>query len=84
MGDPEGMDDLAMDLAFRLSREREKLALEMLDLGLKPDDGWRIVEEIRSTASGTVIVLRPIHMRLPLPSIEKAVQVGPDGHAPGA
>jgi hypothetical protein len=82
--DPDRIDELAMELAFRISRARESLAAEMLTLGLTSDDGWRIVEEIRSSISGTLLVLKPLHLRLPTPNIEKAVQIGPDGHSPPA
>ncbi len=73
------IDSLASDLAARIERARGELIARMQALGLEPADGWRVGEEIRSTMSGTVFVLRPVHIRLDGPDIEATVQVGHDG-----
>jgi hypothetical protein len=51
----------------------------MHGLGLRPSDGWRIREEIRSNMAGTLFVLRPVHRRLDDPGIETVVLIGHDG-----
>jgi hypothetical protein len=66
------MDDklvevLAADVSRRITDARERLAAKMLELGLHRKDGWRIVEELRSTVEGTEWVFRPVHLREPSP-----------------
>ena len=77
--DSEIIDLLATDLAARIADARTELMSRMRGLGLDPDNGWRIREELRSTMSGTVFVLRPVHMKLDGPDIEATIQVGHDG-----
>jgi hypothetical protein len=77
------IDSLASELAARIEGARGELLARMRALGLDPADGWRVREEIRSTMSGTVFVLRPVHMKLDGPDIETTVQVGHDGHPIG-
>jgi hypothetical protein len=74
-------DFLSTELTEKLARARDDLLARMNALGLTPKDGWRIAEEVRSTMSGTMIVLRPVHMRLKEPAIESAVEIGRDGRA---
>lgn len=78
--DPE-IGRLATDLASHIARARANLLERMLDLGLSVGKGWRIAEEIRSSASGTVVFLRPIHVRYVSPDLEMTVQIGHDGRA---
>jgi hypothetical protein len=75
------VDLLSNDLAQHLMRAREDLMAQMGTLGLSAKDGWRITEEVRSTMSGTLIVLKPIHVRLAEPGLESSVHVGRDGRA---
>ena len=77
--DQEPTDYLAADLAARIALARGELIARMRSMGLEPDEGWRIREELRSTMSGTVFVLRPVHMRLDSPDIETTIQIGHDG-----
>jgi len=77
--DSESIDYLTADLAVRIAEARTDLTSRMRRLGLDPDNGWRIREELRSTMSGTVFVLRPVHMKLDGPDIEATIQVGHDG-----
>jgi hypothetical protein len=79
----EPIDSLASELAARIESARGELLARMRALGLDPVDGWRVREEIRSTMSGTVVVLKPVHMRLDAPDIEATVQIGHDGHPVG-
>ena len=47
--------------------------------GLFERDGWRVVETMRSTASGTELVLRPLHLHLPSPEgLECVVEIDED------
>ena len=77
--DSETIDFLAADLAVRIAQARTDLMSRMRGLGLDPGNGWGIREELRSTMSGTVFVLRPVHLKLDGPDIEATIQVGHDG-----
>jgi PAS domain-containing protein len=58
----------------RVEAGRAKLMAQMAALGLTPADGWRISEEVRETESGTIWILRPIHMRKNSPPLEVTVE----------
>jgi hypothetical protein len=80
------MDDklvevLAADVSRRITDARERLAAKMLELGLHRKDGWRIVEELRSTVEGTEWVFRPVHLREPSPDLETTVAIDHSGRS---
>jgi hypothetical protein len=53
--------------------------VRMVELGLRPKDGWRVMEEIRSTVEGTEWVFRPVHLREPSPDLETTVAIDHSG-----
>jgi hypothetical protein len=81
MSDGPEMGRLATDLASHIARARALLVEKMRGLGLRTDEGWRIAEEVRSSANGTVVFLRPIHVKFVSPDLEVTIEVGHDGRA---
>jgi hypothetical protein len=71
---------LSANLASRIAQAKEELRNRMLAHGLKLDAGWRIREEMRSSVTGTIFVLRPVHLKLEDPGFEEVVAIGQDGH----
>ena len=69
MADPDRSltDSLAQALSAERERARRYLWAEMEKLGLREADGWSITEITREDKGGTLIVMRPMHMRLPAP-----------------
>jgi hypothetical protein len=62
-------DSSAADaFAAKCQRARADLRQHMLERGLHEKDGWLIHESMRQANGGTVLVMRPIHMKLPAPS----------------
>ena len=61
--------DDALVAAFAEKRQQARVTLRrrMDTRGLLERDGWRIDEAIRHRDGRTELVLRPIHLRLPLP-----------------
>ena len=57
------METLANSVAARLEVAKSALLAQMHSLGFKPEDGWRIVEELRHTVDGTEWTFRPMHIR---------------------
>jgi hypothetical protein len=58
---------VAYAFAAKCSQARADLVKHMLVRGLHPEDGWLIHESMRQANGGTVLVFRPIHMRLSAP-----------------
>jgi hypothetical protein len=75
------IEALAADANRRIAEAKERLAARMHELGLKQKDGWRIVEELRSTVEGTEWVFRPVHLREPSPDVETTVAIDHSGRA---
>jgi hypothetical protein len=75
------IEALAADATRRIAEAKERLATQMAEHGLKTKDGWRIVEELRSTVEGTVWVFRPVHLREPSPDLETTVAIDHSGRA---
>jgi hypothetical protein len=79
----EGMDnsDSALSAAARarILVAKADIAARMAEHGLREKDGWRVLEELRSTATGTQFVFRPIHTRLDAPEIEATVTIDSNG-----
>jgi hypothetical protein len=71
---------LSANLAARIAKAKEDLRARMLAQGLELDAGWRIREEMRSSVTGTLFVLRPVHLKLDDPGLEETVAIGHDGH----
>jgi hypothetical protein len=70
---------LAADVNRRISDAKDSLASQMRALGLNQKDGWRIVEELRSTVEGTQWIFRPVHLREPSPELETTVAIDHSG-----
>ena len=70
---------LAAAVTVRVEAARTRLAAWMSANGLRERDGWRVSEELRSTANGTAFVFRPIHSRLDAPDHQEAVFIDSDG-----
>jgi hypothetical protein len=51
----------------------------MSELGLKPSDGWTILEDLRSRPEYTEYIFRPIHRRLPAPELQTSVAIDFEG-----
>jgi len=65
--DPGKDQSVAHAFASKCDQARADLTRHMQERGLLAKDGWRIDESLRQADGGTVIVMRPIHMRLPAP-----------------
>ena len=70
---------LAAAVGARIQAAKEELARKMAEAGLTAKGGWRVLEELRSTATGTQFVFRPVHTRLDPPAIEAVVTIDSDG-----
>jgi hypothetical protein len=71
--------DLAQTFAERCAQARAYLRREMNSRGLREEDGWKIVETLRGDGTRTVLVLRPIHLRLLAPDgLECVVEMRED------
>lgn len=57
----------------RVETARAKLIAQMAAMGLTAAEGWRIGEEVRESAQGTVWILRPLHLREDAPPLEARV-----------
>jgi hypothetical protein len=75
------VEALAADVIRRIAEAKEQLAVQMATLGLKQKDGWRIVEELRTSVEGTVFVFRPVHLREDAPDLETTVAIDHSGRA---
>ena len=72
---------LASDVAAHIARARAELEKRMAELGLSPNLGWRIQEELRDTDTGTRWVFRPVHSREESPDIHSSVTLDHHGRA---
>jgi hypothetical protein len=72
---------LSSDMSARISRARTYLRLRMEEMGLRPDDGWKIQEELRDTDTGTRWVFRPVHLRKEAPDLQTSVVLDHAGRA---
>jgi hypothetical protein len=70
---------LAAGVARKIADAKDSLAAQMREQGLSPKDGWRVVEELRSTVEGTEWVFRPVHLREPSPDLETTVAIDHTG-----
>jgi hypothetical protein len=77
--DEKIVETLAADIAHRIANARKHLFEEMAALGLTPDSGWRITEELRHTVEGTQWVFRPVHLREPSPDLQATVAIDHSG-----
>lgn len=75
----DATDALVNAFEIYVLKARDVLIGRMLSQGMRIDEGWSIREELRTTSSGTLIVLRPVHMHLPDPGLEQSVSVDLDG-----
>ena len=85
-GSSDGLDNtidgmLASDIASRIARARTYLEIRMAEAGLKPEDGWKIQEELRDTDTGTRWIFRPVHLRHEAPDLQSSVVLDHDGRA---
>jgi hypothetical protein len=70
---------LAAAVLARIQAAKARLAAHMASAGLHEKDGWRVLEELRSTPTGTQFVFRPVHTRLDAPAIESTVEIDSNG-----
>lgn len=70
---------LAAAVSALIQAAKAELAARMAEAGLDEKGGWRVLEELRSTAGGTQFVFRPVHTRLDDPGIETVVTIDSDG-----
>jgi hypothetical protein len=79
--DPEStqVPDLTHLVTRALRRARDRLHARMAEMGLAPERGWRVKEELRETRGGTEWILSPIHLREPSPQIEERVCIDEAG-----
>jgi hypothetical protein len=70
---------LAAAVIARIEAAKAEIAVKMAEAGLREKDGWRLLEELRSTPDGTEFVFRPVHTRLDCPDIEATVLINADG-----
>jgi hypothetical protein len=71
--------EIAAAVAVRIADAKARLAVRMLALGLRPENGWRVLEELRNTPTGHEFVFRPVHLHDET-DVEVTVRIGPDGH----
>ena len=63
-----GKDRSAADaFAAKCEQARSDLRKRMAEGGLHEKDGWLIHETMRQANGGTVLVMRPMHLKLPAP-----------------
>jgi hypothetical protein len=78
--DPLKDNSVAHAFASKCEQARADLLKHMRDRGLLAEDGWMIVESMHQADGGTVLVMRPIHMRLaPPPDLECSCSVDEPG-----
>jgi hypothetical protein len=77
--DDEKVESLAAEASRRIALAKSRLAEEMTACGLRREDGWRIVEELRNTVEGTQWTFRPVHIKLDSPELFATVVIDPDG-----
>ena len=70
---------LAAAVVARIHEAKEEIRAKMAAMNLREKDGWRLLEELRSTPSGTLFVFRPVHTRLDNPGIQATVEINSDG-----
>jgi hypothetical protein len=70
---------LAAAVVARIQAAKAEIAAKMARAGLRENDGWRVLEELRTTPDGTQFVFRPVHTRLDDPGIESTVVINSDG-----
>lgn len=70
---------LAAAVLARVQAAKAEIATKMAAAGLREKDGWRVLEELRSSPAGTQFVFRPVHTRLDNPGIEATVDINSDG-----
>lgn len=66
--DPAKDKASANAFAAKCAQARSELLKHMAERGLHEKDGWTIHEAMRQAKGGTVLVMRPIHMKLPAPT----------------
>jgi hypothetical protein len=66
--------------AAKCDHARSELRRHMADRGLLEKDGWTIHESMRQANGGTVLVMRPIHMKLPAPDLECSCSIDEEGN----
>lgn len=73
------VESLATDVFECLGAARQALLTEMHTLGLTPEKGWRVIEELRHTTEGTHWIFRPMHLREQLPELSRTVLIDQEG-----
>ena len=81
--EPPEVHDLTHLVVHALRAARERLVARMASIGLDPERGWRVKEELRHTLHGTEWILSPIHLREPSPELEERVRIDGEGRLLG-
>lgn len=76
---PFELHDLSQHVARALRAARDRLIERMAALGLGPEAGWRVKEDLRDTVDGTEWILSPIHLREMSPPLEERVRIDGSG-----
>ena len=76
---PSQVDHLTQHVARALEQARDILLARMASVGLSPQGGWRIKEELRHSIAGTEWILSPIHLREMAPEMEVRVRIDAEG-----
>jgi hypothetical protein len=72
---------LAAQASRLIAEAKERLRALMAEHGLKPSDGWVIIEDLRSRPEYTEYIFKPIHRRQPAPDLKTSVAIDFDGRA---
>ena len=70
---------LAAAIEAQRATAKARLLQQMATLGLAAEDGWQVIEMVKSHPQGSAIVFRPLHRRLDSPEIETRVVIASDG-----
>ena len=70
---------LAAAIEAQRATAKTRLLQQMKDRGLTADEGWTVVEMVKSMGDGSAIVFRPVHLRHTAPELETRVLISEDG-----
>jgi hypothetical protein len=77
--DQKTVETLAANVSTRIKLAKDDLLAQMAASGLTLENGWRIVEDLRHTVTGTEWTFRPVHLRETSPDMQTMVAIDHDG-----
>lgn len=77
--DEKHVEALASEAGRLIADAKLRLAAAMKEQGLRREDGWRVVEELRNTPEGMEFTFRPVHLKLDSPDLRTSVAIDTDG-----